>query len=146
MEREDVQQILKGVPLFAALRRSDLNRLAGLASVRAYREGATIVRQDDTAIALYCVLAGKVRVTRQSGSGDGDVALAEMGPGGFFGEMSLLDDFPRSATVVAAEPTHCALLSKWDFQKELRSHPEIGLELLKVLSRRVRELDARLSV
>jgi CRP-like cAMP-binding protein len=146
MEREAVARVLRGIPLFKSLRQPELNRLASLASVRAYRDGAMIVRQDDTAIALYCVLSGSVRVLRQSASSDGEVQLAEMGPGGYFGEMSLLDDFPRSATVVALEATQCALLSKWDFQKELRAHPEIGLELLRMLSRRVRELDAQIAL
>jgi CRP-like cAMP-binding protein len=146
MEREAVARVFRGIPLFKSLRQPELNRLASLASVRAYRDGATIVRQDDTAIALYCVLSGKVRVLRQSASSDGEVQLAEMGPGGYFGEMSLLDDFPRSATVVALEATECALLSKWDLQRELRAHPEMGLELLRMLSRRVRELDAQIAL
>jgi CRP-like cAMP-binding protein len=146
MERELVAQVFRGIPLFRSLRQAEVNRLAGLASVRAYRDGATIVRQDDTAITLYCVLSGKVRVVRQSASSDGAVLLAEMGTGAVFGEMALLDDFPRSATVQALEPTQCALLSKWDFQKELRAHPEIGLELLRTLSRRVRELDAQIAL
>ena len=101
MEREQVAQVFRGIPLFRSLRQAEVNRLAGLASVRAYRDGATIVRQDDTAITLYCVLSGKVRVVRQSASSEGAVLLAEMGTGAVFGEMALLDDFPRSATVLA---------------------------------------------
>ena len=146
MDSVSMARILRQVPLFRALRDGELQRMAGLASIRSYREGRIIVRQDDTAMTLYCVLSGSVRVLREGGGSTPPVLLAEMGPGGFFGEMSLLDDYPRSASVLAAASTQCALISKWDFQRELKSHPQIGLELLRVLSTRVRELDARLAV
>jgi CRP-like cAMP-binding protein len=147
MDREAVAKVLRTVPLFKSLRPGDVQHLADLASVRRYRSGSTIVRQDDTAMTLYCVLSGSVRIEREPArAADGPVTLATLGPGGFFGEMSLLDDFPRSATVIAEEPTECALISKWDFQKELKSHPEIGQALLRVLSQRIRALDERLSL
>ena len=146
MDREAVTRVLQTVPLFKALRPGDLNRLARLASVRAYRSAGVIVKQDDTAVALYCVLKGKVRIQRETDNPEQAVPLAELGPGDFFGEMSLLDDFPRSASAVALEDTECALISKWDFEKELKSHPEIALALLRVLSQRVRALDERVSL
>jgi CRP/FNR family transcriptional regulator, cyclic AMP receptor protein len=146
MDRDTVAQVLKRVPLFRPLRPSDVQRLAGMTTVRGYRANSTIVHQDDTAVTLYCVLDGAVRVERQRKTNEPPVVLAEFGPGGFFGEMSLLDDFPRSATVIATSPTTCALLSKWDFQRELRSHPEIGAALLRVLSQRVRMLDEKLAL
>ena len=59
--------------------------------------------------------------------------------------MGLIEDMPRSATVVAVEPTECALLAKWDFQNELREDPDIALALLPVLTARIRKLDARLA-
>ena len=67
------------------------------------------------------------------------------GQGGAFGEMGLIEDMPRAATVVAEEPTTCALLAKWDFQNELRDDPEIALSLLPVLTGRIRELDSLLA-
>jgi CRP/FNR family cyclic AMP-dependent transcriptional regulator len=144
MERVAVARVLGAMPLFAALRAGDLQRLARLAAVRSYRPGSIIVKQDDTAVTLYCVLSGTVRIQRESSSTSSSATLAELGPGGFFGEMSLLDDFPRSASALATTPTECALISKWDFQKEIKAHPEIGLALLRVLSRRVRVLDAQI--
>jgi CRP/FNR family transcriptional regulator, cyclic AMP receptor protein len=59
--------------------------------------------------------------------------------------MGLIDDLPRAATVIAVEPTECALLARWDFQNELRDDPDIALALLPVLNARIRELDARLA-
>ena len=146
MDREAIRMVLAMVPLFKGLRPGDLRHLAELASVRAYRPGSVIVKQDDTAVAMYCVLSGGVRVQRERPGSAELLTLVELGPGGFFGEMALLDDFPRSATVVATAPTECALISKWDFERELKSHPEIGVALLRVLSQRVRALDERLSV
>jgi len=79
------------------------------------------------------------------GSADRAVSLAEMGPADFFGEMGLLDDVVRSATITASAPTECALLGRWDFQRELRDDPAIALALLPVLTERIRDLEARLS-
>ena len=69
-------------------------------------------------------------------------ARRELGPAGFLKEMGLIDGLPRSATVVAVEPTECALLAKWDFANDLRKDPDIALA--PVLHPRIRELDARL--
>ncbi len=103
-----------------------------------------IVRQGDTSMALYVVLSGAVRIERD-GEGGGPVVVSEAGEDRSFGEMGLIDDEPRSATVIATEPTECALLAKWDFQKELREDPDIALALLPVLNERIRQLHARLS-
>lgn len=146
MDREVVADVLRGVPMFAGLRPGELEHLAELATVRRYKADGVIVKQDDTAMTFYCVLSGSVRIEREASSGNGHLTLAELGPGGFFGEMSLLDDFPRSASAVATAPTECALISKWDLHKELKAHPEIALALLRVLSQRVRALDARISL
>jgi CRP/FNR family transcriptional regulator, cyclic AMP receptor protein len=146
MDRWSVIEALRSVSLFRSLRGGDLQRVAQLASLRGYKQDALIVQQGDTAVALYCILSGRVRIQRQTGGPETAVTLAELGPGGFFGEMTLLDDFPRSATVIATAATECALISKWDFQQQLKAHPEIGLALLRVLSERVRTLDDRLSL
>ncbi len=146
MDREAIKMVLAMVPLFKGLRPGDLRHLADLASVRAYKADSVIVKQDDTAVAMYCILSGGVRVQRERPGSAEPLSLAELGPGGFFGEMALLDDFPRSATVVTTAPTECALISKWDFQKELKAHPEIGLALLRVLCQRVRALDAQVAL
>ena len=114
--------------------------------MRAYKPGSVIVKQEDTAVTLYCLLSGSVRIQRERPGVAEPVALGELGPGGFFGEMAILDDFPRSATVVATAPTECALISKWDFERELKAHAEIAVAMLRVLSQRVRALDERLSV
>jgi CRP-like cAMP-binding protein len=94
-------------------------------------------------MSFYVVLSGSVRVERRE-AGDGRAVARTLGPAGSFGEMGLIDDLPRSATVVAVEPTVCALLAKWDFANELREDPDIALALLPVLTGRIRELESRL--
>ena len=130
------------VPLLSRLSRRQRSRLAGLPVTRSYPAGAVIVREGDTSMSFYVVLSGLVRVERSDGH-DGRIVVRTLGPAGYFGEMGLLDDLPRSATVIAAEPTECALLAKWDFTNELRDDPEIALALLPVLTERIRELEAR---
>jgi CRP-like cAMP-binding protein len=136
-----IEETLAEVPLLSRLGKRQVARLAGLAVTREYPEGATIVREGDTSMSLYVILSGRVRVEREGGR----VQVAELGRGGAFGEMGLIEDMPRSATVVAVEPTECALLAKWDFQNELREDPDIALALLPVLTERIRGLDARLA-
>ena len=138
-----VEEILARVPLLARLSGRQRARLVRLSTRRSYRPGAVIVRQGDTSMSFYIVLSGDVRIERVTES-RAAVPMAEMGPGGFFGEMGLIDDLPRSATVVAVTPTECALLAKWDFQNTLRDDPEIALALLPVLNKRIRDLQTQL--
>lgn len=142
-ETRSIEQTFAAVPLFRRLGARKQARLAALATTRRYREGATIVRQGDTSMTLYVILSGRVRIEREIERGV-TIPVGELGTAGAFGEMGLLDDEPRAATVVALEPTECALLSKWDFQTELRNDPDIALAVLPVLTQRIRELNARL--
>ena len=139
MEGRSVEETFGAVPLLERLGKRQRARLAQRATTRAYPAGAVIVRQGDTAMSFYVVMSGAVRVERQSAAGP--VEVGGVGAGGFFGELGLIDDVPRSATVVAIEPTECALLAKWDFQTELRDDPDIALALLPVLTERIRDLE-----
>ena len=141
----EIEKVLGQVTLFSRLSGRQRARLARFATTREYRQGSTIVRQGDTSMSLYVILSGSVRVNRESEGGGGAVEVEQLGPGGAFGEMGLIEDLPRAATVVAEEPTTCALLAKWDFQNELREDPEIALSLLPVLTGRIRELDSMLA-
>lgn len=137
-----LEDALSAVPLLSRLSSSQRARLAKLATRRSYRAGAVIVRQGDTSMSFYVILSGLVRIEQEL-PGDARLTLREFGPGAFFGEMGLIDDMPRSATVVAVEPTECALLAKWDFGNELREDPDIAMALLPILSQRIRDLEAQ---
>ena len=141
-----IEKTFAAVPLLERLSQRQRTRLARRSTTRSYRRDAVIVREGDTAMAFYVVLSGRVRIEREGGpeaARNSPIEIRELGPAGFFGEMGLIDDLPRSATVVAVEPVECALLAKWDFQIELREDPEIALALLPVLTQRIRDLEQR---
>jgi CRP-like cAMP-binding protein len=140
----DLETVLASIPMFRHLGVRQRARLALLFCRRTYRPGAVIVRQGDTSMSFYVVLTGKVRVVRQS-AGD-TVDIVEEGPGSFFGEMGVIDDLPRAATVMALTETECGLLAKWDFQRELSADPGIALSLISVLNARIRTLEERLTL
>ena len=117
--------------LFARLTPNERRRLARGATVRVYPAGSAIIREGDTSMSLYVVVSGRVRVDVQQS------CVREIGPGGFFGEMGVIDDRPRSASVVALEPTECALLSALD----VRQNGAFAVGLLPTLVQRLREVN-----
>ena len=127
----NVEETLRSVSLFKSLSSKHLKQIAKFATPRSFDAGHQIVGQGDTGYGLYNIQTGRVNVTRETDGGSRQVRT--MGPGESFGEIALLDDQPRSATVTAIEPTTVLLLDKWQFRGELNSHPEIALALLPVL-------------
>ena len=141
---DELGRVLGSIPMFRHLGGRQRSRLAQHFCHRRYGAGDVIVRQGDTSMSFYVVLSGRVRILRHSASDPG-VEIVEEGPGSFFGEMGVIDDLPRAATVVALAPTDCALLAKWDFSRELRADPGIALALISVLNNRIRGLEDRLT-
>jgi CRP/FNR family transcriptional regulator, cyclic AMP receptor protein len=137
------EEIIAGAPLFAHLSRKELSRLGKAAVERSFAKGETIVREGEQAAAFFMLTKGKVAVVRGDGSRRSD-QLNEIGVGGFFGEMSLLDGAPRVASIKAIEDTECLVLSRWDFLAELKTTPSIAVAMLPILTQRLRELDLRL--
>jgi glycogen debranching enzyme len=137
---ERVERALGRVPFLAGLSAAQRRELAGKVAVHEYPPGATIVARDDPGRTLYIILRGRVRVLRHGE--EGDASLAEFGPGDFFGEMALLEDIPRSADVVAAVATTCALLGWEVFHQDLLGDRQVAAGLLATLSRRLRTLSA----
>jgi CRP/FNR family transcriptional regulator, cyclic AMP receptor protein len=140
----EIERMFGQVPLLSRLSSRQRGRLARRATTRSYRPQSVIVRQGDTSMAFYVVLSGRIRIDREA-EGGRPYQVWEAGPAGFFGEMGLIDDEPRAATVVAVEPTECALLARWDFQTELREDPDIALALLPVLNERIRNLNEQVA-
>jgi CRP/FNR family transcriptional regulator/CRP/FNR family cyclic AMP-dependent transcriptional regulator len=87
---------------------------------------------------LYLIAEGRVRVVRDRD--EKQQLLAELGPGEFFGEMTLLDGKPRSATVIADDDTQCLILSRWDLLRAMRRDPDIAINMLAVMSARLRSM------
>jgi CRP/FNR family transcriptional regulator, cyclic AMP receptor protein len=138
------EEALAAIPLFSQLSRKDLTRLGRAVVERKYKKGETIVREGEQAVAFFVITKGKVEASHQAGSGKSR-ALNTLGPGEAFGEMALLDGGPRAATVKAVEDSECLVLSRWDFVAELRTNPHVAVAMLPVLSKRLREVEAKLA-
>lgn len=128
---------LARVPLFAGLAEADLAELSAGLRARRYRRGETIFLCGAPGESLCVVESGLVRLGLTSADGR-EMVLALMGPGDFFGELALLDGRPRSADAVAAEETRLLLLSRERFLRVLEARPRVAIELLQVLSERIR--------
>lgn len=141
----NLETALRTAPLFASLDERQRSRIGDLMTIRRFDDGTTILRQGTSAVALYLLLDGQVDVSREPEEGGRAVTLARLNPGDVFGEMAVLDDDTRSSSVIAVGPARCALLSRWELLQELRRHPELSIELIRVLARRIRVLDERLA-
>jgi len=134
--------LLQSVSIFADLDAGSVGALERLAELRDYPAGAVIVSQEDRGEALFVLVKGKAKVVLYGDSGREIILSIFKAPGDFFGEMSLLDDEPRSATVIADEPSRLLVLSRRDFQAHIERHPRTALRVLQELSRRLRRADA----
>ena len=130
---------LKRVTLFEDLDRRSLEAIANAAVEQDYTPGQEIVRQGDTGVGAFIIKKGRVEVVQDRGTHQHK--LAEMKSGDVFGEMALLDEFPRTATCRATEPTTCLGIQRWHFRGILESHPQIALALLPVLVKRLRNAE-----
>jgi len=134
---EKTVEFLARVPLFQSLKRSQLERLARRFVVRKYTAGQDIVTQGRGGAGLFIVLSGKADAVRVRTDGT-KVLVNAFGPTDFFGELALLDDEPRTASVVATEDAECLVLSQWEFFGELREDAEVAVVILQELARRFR--------
>lgn len=132
------EEFLARVPIFSNCTLEEITAISSVAQPSFFQPGQIIVTQGTPGQAFYLILAGRVEILRDGHS------LGAFGAGDFFGEMSLLDQAPRSATIRAIEQTECLMLSSWDFKALLERYPSIAVKLLEVLSRRLRVADERI--
>jgi CRP-like cAMP-binding protein len=134
---------LRRVPLFSDLSEGDLVRFAEVTREREYPRNSVILFEDDPGDSLYIVSTGQVKVVLIGEDGR-EVILSVLNDGDFFGEMSLIDDEPRSAHVIAMRDSRLLVLRRDDFQQQISQHPSIAVKLLKVLVQRLRRADAKI--
>lgn len=132
---------LRKIPLFEGLPDEDLLMLAQRAAIRSVPGNEVIVREGDRGDSLYMILSGKVKVYLGEQGGK-EMLLDVKGPGQYFGEM-MLDDKPRSASVMSLQPSRLAEISSADFKAFLLKHPEAALHLIRNLIRVTRGLNER---
>jgi CRP/FNR family transcriptional regulator, cyclic AMP receptor protein len=136
LSRERTTQLLSETRLFAGVDPDGLQGIADRTTELDVPAGRVIARQGEIGTGFFIVTSGSVRVIR-----DGEV-IAELGPGEFFGELSVLDGLPRLAQVVSVEATTCLALASWDFEAVVREQPSVALAVLRELAGRLRELTA----
>jgi CRP/FNR family cyclic AMP-dependent transcriptional regulator len=131
--------MLENVPIFAQLDPSDLEEIAQLAVTRAFPKNAVVVTEGDLGNSMYVIAKGRVKVFLTSDEGK-EVILNTLGPNGSFGELALLDDEPRSASVMTLEPSSLMIISRPSFERCLADKPKIAVGLIRALVQRVRGL------
>ena len=145
---EKAVELLSKISLFSALQPSYLRRIANLGMEEDYDEGALIFKEGDAGEKMYLILSGAVRIGRQL-AGVGEEALAILRAGTHFGEMALIDDFPRSADARAHEPAKLFVIHKKDMEDLLFVDRDLAYDLLwsfvRTLSSRLRETNDKMT-
>lgn len=143
MAHEENKAFLRRVPLFSSLNEMQLDQLAAGSVRKSYPRGRTIVAEGEPSQSLYILLSGRAKVQRSDSEGK-EVILAVIGPREFFGEMSLIDDSPRSASVITIESCDFMAINKDSFKAMLAQSPDIAMQIMRGLVRRLREADKKI--
>ena len=134
LSRDERSALLAATPLFAGIDASGLERIGDRVVEVGFAPDQVIVRQGEVGTGFFVVASGGVRVVR-----DGRT-IATLGPGAFFGELSVLDGRPRTAQVIASEPTLCLALATWEFEAVVHDQPAVALAVMRGLAGRLRDL------
>jgi CRP/FNR family cyclic AMP-dependent transcriptional regulator len=133
MDNTKIIATLKKTPIFAKTSDDSLQSLLKSAIQKTVDAGTKIVEKGQSGLGFYLILNGQADVV-----GSGGKRLAEIGEGGFFGELSVIDGAPRTADVVAKTAVTCLVVSQWAMRSIINTHPEIALSMLEELVRRLR--------
>jgi CRP/FNR family transcriptional regulator len=141
------EDALARVDLFSGLRKKDLRDLATQCREGKFSPGSVMLSQGEQGVGLFIITKGTARITRKNSPEGAEEVLGTAGAGEVIGEMALLDDLPRSATITAVDEVNVLTLPLWEFRRFLRrslhNDPDVGLTLLAVLSRRLRKAEQR---
>jgi len=132
METKKVIPLLQKTPIFAKTSGASLEAMLKSAVQKSVKAGTKIVEKGQSGVGFYLILDGEAEVVA-----DGK-KLADLGPGSFFGELSVIDGAPRTADVVAKTDTTCLVVTQWAMRSLISSHPEIALSMLEELCKRLR--------
>jgi CRP/FNR family transcriptional regulator, cyclic AMP receptor protein len=136
----DQSALLSTIPLFANLPKKDLRALSQSANDMTYEPGTRLASQDELGAMFFVVIEGEADVLVNGQH------RKRLGPGEYFGEMSIIDRAPRSADVVAASKLRCLVFTQWEFRPFLKSHPDVAWGLLEGLVKRLRDVQRAVSV
>ena len=141
---DETLELLSRVPLFSTLAPEELKHVAQVAVPRRFAANQVVFREGDASDTCYLIRRGHVRAVRAHMDGR-TITLAQFGPGDFFGELAMLDEERRSATIETLEETEAIAILGTDMRRLLREHPDISVKLIAALGRRLRETNERLA-
>jgi len=135
--------VLRHVWLFSGLDEQQLDAVSSLTFQKRFSPGELIVEEGRTGNGLYAIISGNVEAVKALGT-EQERTVNRLGPGEVFGEMALLGEWPRTATVRAIDEVECMGIDRWVFLTQLERHPQMGIKLLQILAQKLRDSDARL--
>lgn len=135
-------RVLRNVPLFSRLSSCQLATLAGQAVTKIFARNTLIISEGDQTDSMYVILSGGVRVFLNDARGK-EVTLASLGPYDYFGEIAPLDDSPRSASVITVDRSSFVIIAKSDLKQCVDSDPALAIDIIKMLTLRVRSLNEK---
>ncbi len=137
--KQKLEPVLAAVPLFEGLSKRHLKRVASIAELANFMEGANVVKEGDPGDSFYVALVGEAKVTVKGKT------VHRILPGDHFGEISLLDGGDRTATVHAETPMTLLMIQRKNFLKQLEQEPDVAVSLLESLARTIRRVDRSLA-
>jgi len=135
--------VLRAVPLFVSFSDEQLRTVVTMVTRRSAPRNSTIMAAGDLTDSLYIVLSGRLKVMMSDADGR-EVILTILGPGEYFGEMGLIDDSPRSASVVTIEPCELLSIAKRDFKQSMEQNVDLAVTVMRGLVKRLREADRKI--
>ena len=134
---------LRQIWLFEGLTEDQLNSLSPFTYRKKFGPGELIVEEGHTGNGLYLIVSGNVEAIKGLGT-EQQQTVNELGVGEVFGEMALLGEWPRTATVRAVDNVECLGIDRWVFLAQLERQPKVGIRMLHILAQKLRDSDARL--
>ena len=134
---DELVESLKRVPIFAGVRDKELGRLVKAMRESRFNEGEVITTEGRSGVGFFLIEEGNATVSLR-----GEI-VRTLGPGDHFGEIALIDEGPRSATVTASTDLRCRGLAAWEFRSFVQEHPEVAWPLLETLASRLRDAEER---
>lgn len=135
--------VLRAVPLFVSFSDEQLRTVVTMVTRKSVPRNTTIMAAGDPTDSLYIVLSGRLKVMMSDADGR-EVILTILGPGEYFGEMGLIDDSPRSASVVSIEPCELLSIAKRDFKQSMEQNFDLAVTVMRGLVKRLREADRKI--